>query len=240
MRVFTDTSSKFGRRRLMKNGALLGGSAVATGLFASPSIVLAQGARPEITHGVQTGDISANGAMLWSRADRPSRMLVDLATTESFSNARRVIGPAALEVGDYAAKLDLTGLPAGQRIFARVRFQDLQNLDVESTPVTASFTTAPPARRDGPADPARQHQLPARAQRHPFGDRARGSEIRAPHRPDQTILDASPRIDIEAREVREGHGENLSKDRARDVHGPWDGLISQLRRRAGLGEPARG
>lgn len=148
MRVFTDTSSKFGRRRLMKNGALLGGSAVATGLFASPSIVLAQGARPEITHGVQTGDISANGAMLWSRADRPSRMLVDLATTESFSNARRVIGPAALEVGDYAAKLDLTGLPAGQRIFARVRFQDLQNLDVESAPVTASFTTAPPARRE--------------------------------------------------------------------------------------------
>ena len=152
MRGFTVSSSKFGskigRRRFLHRGALLGGSAVAVGTFASPAIVLAQGARPQITHGLQTGDVSTNGAVLWSRADRPSRMLVDLATTESFSNPHRITGPAALEVGDYTAKLNLSGLPAGQRIFARVRFQDLQNLDVESEAVIGSFTTAPAARRE--------------------------------------------------------------------------------------------
>ena len=34
--------------------------------------------RPLITHGVQSGDVSANSAMVWARADRPSRMLVEV------------------------------------------------------------------------------------------------------------------------------------------------------------------
>jgi len=34
------------------------------------------GERPLITHGVQSGDVSARRAVVWARADRPSRMLV--------------------------------------------------------------------------------------------------------------------------------------------------------------------
>ena len=37
--------------------------------------------RPLITHGIQSGDVSTNSAMVWARADRPSRMLVEAATT---------------------------------------------------------------------------------------------------------------------------------------------------------------
>src|SRR2546430_15120582 len=40
--------------------------------------------RPRITHGIQSGDVSAGEAIVWARADRPARMLVELATTESF------------------------------------------------------------------------------------------------------------------------------------------------------------
>ncbi len=148
MRSITMTSSPIARRRFLRRSAMLGGSAMAAGLFAAPSIVVAQTARPQITHGLQTGDVSGDGAVLWSRADRPSRMLVDLATTESFANPHRIVGPAALEVGDFTAKMQLSGLPAGQRIFARVRFQDLQNLDIESEAVVGSFVTAPAARRE--------------------------------------------------------------------------------------------
>ena len=44
--------------------------------------------RPQITHGVQSGDVGADGGVVWARADRPSQMMVEVATTESFSNAR--------------------------------------------------------------------------------------------------------------------------------------------------------
>ncbi|MGB6860178.1 MAG: PhoD-like phosphatase N-terminal domain-containing protein, partial [Pseudolabrys sp.] len=40
--------------------------------------------RPVITHGLQSGDISTDSGVVWARADRPSRMLVEIATTDSF------------------------------------------------------------------------------------------------------------------------------------------------------------
>jgi alkaline phosphatase D len=44
--------------------------------------------RPLITHGVQSGDVSADSGVIWARADRPSRMLVEIATTDSFKDAQ--------------------------------------------------------------------------------------------------------------------------------------------------------
>ena len=44
--------------------------------------------RPLVTHGVQSGDVGADGGVVWARADRPSQMMVEVATTESFGNAR--------------------------------------------------------------------------------------------------------------------------------------------------------
>ena len=40
--------------------------------------------RPRITHGIQSGDVSLDCGVVWARADRPARMLVDIATTDSF------------------------------------------------------------------------------------------------------------------------------------------------------------
>src|SRR3972149_16852 len=70
------------------------------------------------------GDVGGGRAVIWSRADRASRMFVEYATTERFENARRVPGPSALETSDFTARLVLHDLPAGQRIFYRVLFQD--------------------------------------------------------------------------------------------------------------------
>jgi alkaline phosphatase D len=74
--------------------------------------------------------------------------LFGAATTESFQNSRRIIGPAAIEPTDFTARVDLNGLPAGQKIFYRVSFQDLENTKVSSEPVVGSFNTPPVARRD--------------------------------------------------------------------------------------------
>jgi alkaline phosphatase D len=90
---------------------------------------------------VTAGDVDLDRAIVWSRTDRAARLLVEYATTESFKDVRRVIGPAALEASDFTARVDLSGLPAGQRIFYRATFQSLYDLRVSSEPMDGTFTT---------------------------------------------------------------------------------------------------
>ena len=52
--------------------------------------------RPQMLQGIQIGDVTADAATIWSRADRESRMVVEWATTPRFQNAVRIEGPAAL------------------------------------------------------------------------------------------------------------------------------------------------
>src|SRR6201993_438293 len=104
--------------------------------------------RPAVTHGVQSGDVTADSGVVWARADRPSQMLVEVATTESFSNARALPPIAALPESDFTAKMLLENLPAGQDIFYRVKFRDLSHPDIVGEAVTGRFRTAPADRRD--------------------------------------------------------------------------------------------
>jgi alkaline phosphatase D len=115
---------------------------------AAPAIIISDKIRPQIPFGAQCGDVAADRAIIWSRSDRAARMIVEYSTTESFQNARRVIGPAALEPTDFTARVDLTELPAGQKIFYRITFQSLDDAKVFSEPVAGSFLTAPNAKRD--------------------------------------------------------------------------------------------
>jgi alkaline phosphatase D len=117
-------------------------------LARAPAIITSDTLRPVITSGIQSGDITASRAMVWSRCDRPARMIVEYSTTESFTSAQRITGPAALEPTDFTARTDLAGLPAGQQIFYRVTFQSLADGKVFSGPMTGSFRTAPAHRRD--------------------------------------------------------------------------------------------
>ena len=72
-------------------------------------------------------------------------MVVEYATTATFTDARRIVGPAALEPTDFTARVELTDLPAGQRIAYRVLFQDLTDLRTWSDPVVGHFQTPPAA-----------------------------------------------------------------------------------------------
>ena len=135
------------RRRVLRNGLLAGGAAVTAGLLARPAVVLAESARPKFTHGLQSGDVSAHGGLVWARADRPSRLLLEVATSESLANAQRLRGPAAIAASDFTAKMDLTDLPAGQDIFYRVQFEDLRDSQYLSEPLVGHFRTAPADRR---------------------------------------------------------------------------------------------
>jgi len=84
--------------------------------------------RPAMPYDVQSGNVAADRAVVWSRTDRPARMLVEYSTTASFRDARRIVGSAALADTDFTARVELGNLPGGQEIFYRIQFQDLSDL----------------------------------------------------------------------------------------------------------------
>ena len=94
-------------------------TAAATGAGLAMPYLSRAADRPQITHGVQSGDVGADGGVVWARADRPSQMMVEVATTESFKDARVLPPIAALPESDFTAKMLLENLPSGQDIFYR-------------------------------------------------------------------------------------------------------------------------
>jgi len=132
------------RAFLRAAGAAVGASRINTIFGQAPAIIGSQAARPSTAFGATAGDVDVDRAIIWSRTDRPSRLVVEYSTTESFAQTNRIVGPAALEATDFTARLDLASLPANQRIFYRVQFQSLSDLRVWSEPLIGSFTT--PAR----------------------------------------------------------------------------------------------
>ncbi|HMH96577.1 MAG TPA: twin-arginine translocation signal domain-containing protein, partial [Bradyrhizobium sp.] len=67
-------SRALSRRRFLSTAAATGAGAF--GVMAMPYLSRAAD-RPQITHGVQSGDVGADGGVVWARADRPSQMMVE-------------------------------------------------------------------------------------------------------------------------------------------------------------------
>ncbi len=103
--------------------------------------------RPRITHGIQSGDVSDGEAIVWARADRPARMLVELATTESFKTTFDSQFVDALPETDFTAKLLLEELPPGQEIYYRIALQDHAFPTIIGESQVGHFRTAPGERR---------------------------------------------------------------------------------------------
>src|SRR5215468_608438 len=95
--------------------------------------------RPMVSHGVQSGDVSVDSGMVWARADRPARMQIEIATTDSFKDVHQGVFVDALPESDLTAKALIEGLPAGQDVFYRIRFQDLSSPTVVGEPMVGRF-----------------------------------------------------------------------------------------------------
>lgn len=132
------------RRALLKS-AVASAAVNVIGGVAQPSVSWAPG-RVQISHGIQSGDVGDGSGVVWSRADRPSRMRVEIATTDSFRNIRSTVFVDALPESDFTAKALLENLPPDQDIFYRISFQDLSSA-VFGEPQIGRFRTPPSTRR---------------------------------------------------------------------------------------------
>lgn len=136
---------KVGRRKFLLRAASFG-TLAASGTIAKPFISRAAD-RPLITHGIQSGDISADGGMVWARTDRPARMIVEAATSDSFKDIHSAVAIDALPESDFTAKALIENVPPGQDVFYRIRFEDLAHPTVSGEPQVGHFRTAPNDRR---------------------------------------------------------------------------------------------
>ena len=134
------------RRRLLATSASAA-AMTALGGVAMPFISRASD-RPLVTHGVQSGDVDMDSGVIWARTDRPARMQVEIATTDTFRDVRQGVFVDALPQSDFTAKALLDDLPAGQDIFYRIRFQDHSAPAIMSEPVVGRFRTASRERRN--------------------------------------------------------------------------------------------
>src|SRR5262249_42614354 len=151
MKEANRSAKAIGRRSILKGAAVAAGSMVVGGRSwaqgQAPAVVPSDLRRPALPYGVQSGDVAGDRAIVWSKTDRPARLLVEYATNDAFRNARRITGPAALAETDFTARVDLSGLPAGQDIFYRVTSQDLADPRILTAPASGRFRTPPSAGR---------------------------------------------------------------------------------------------
>ncbi|MGB2571830.1 alkaline phosphatase D family protein [Micromonospora citrea] len=134
------------RRTLLRAG-LIAGAGVAGGALlgggASAAPAWRPAGRPVLTHGVQSGDVTADSALVWTRADRPGRMYVELSRRPDLRGARVLRGPVLDPSGDFTGRLRLRGLPSAERLHYRVRVESLDRHGLLSEPLRGSFATAP-------------------------------------------------------------------------------------------------
>jgi alkaline phosphatase D len=126
-------------------------SASAVGLVAASGLALPYysraNTRPSFTHGVQSGDVDTTSGMVWTRTDRPSRVMFEVSTTESFSGATKLAPLDATPESDFAVKRLLTDLASDQDIFYRMTAVDLSDVNAVSEPIVGRFKTAPASKR---------------------------------------------------------------------------------------------
>jgi alkaline phosphatase D len=129
------------RRQLLVRSAT---TAVVAGLGGLAKPYLSRAAdRPRIASGIASGDVSADSAVIWARADRPARMQVEYSTDESFRSIVGVGSSDALPDSDFTSRLLLERLPPGQDIFYRVRFENIAEAGTSGEAQFGHFRTAP-------------------------------------------------------------------------------------------------
>jgi alkaline phosphatase D len=146
-----NNQGKVSRRRFLLSSAITTTSIISADLLSksglaqvgAPANAISAQIRPQIPYGVASGDITVGNAVIWSRSDRPSRMIVDYDIDKEFWRVKRIIGPIVTEASDYTGRVNLSDLPPGKQIYYRIFFQDLNDRRIFSEAGLGTFRTAP-------------------------------------------------------------------------------------------------
>jgi alkaline phosphatase D len=145
----SDSPDLASRRSILRAAALAAGAtgaAATTGLYggrAAAAPLLVRTDRPALTLGVQSGDVRPGRALLWARADRPSRLVAEISRDPSFRKARTVRGPVVTPETDLTGTIALDGLPASTDLHYRIRAVDLHDHRAAGAPTVGRLRTAP-------------------------------------------------------------------------------------------------
>jgi alkaline phosphatase D len=112
------------RRQLLAATTAAGASLALPAATAAAAPNVVRRARPALTSGIASGDVTPDSAVVWSRTDRRSRLVVDLTSHGRFDHAIRLRGPVTSADDDFTAQLPLRGLRPGQRYDYRIGFED--------------------------------------------------------------------------------------------------------------------
>ena len=119
------------RRQFLRNSGLtlglgaLGSAPVSLASavgFPAPAIVASN--RPGLPLALQTGDPSWDGLVVWARADRAARLIVEYSLDPDFRRPVRLTGPVATQGTDFTSRLLLRGAIPGQDYYVRAAFEN--------------------------------------------------------------------------------------------------------------------
>jgi alkaline phosphatase D len=148
--------TELSRRTIVKGSVLAAAlaAAPATARAAAPASPTPSGIplvrnRLTLPSGIATGDVTADSAVLWSRASGPGRMLATLRAVDDGGAIvggrgafeRTVRGPRATQASDFTAKIHAGRLPANTRFALDISFEDEDGAAGET--ISGTFRTAP-------------------------------------------------------------------------------------------------
>lgn len=107
-------------------------------LFLSLSVGMPAAQDVVFTHGVASGDVRRDSAVLWTRVDRQAALLLDVCGDRNFVHEVRSALALATRSNDFTAKVEVTGLSPDTRYVYRWR-----PLRGSGQSVVGSFRTAP-------------------------------------------------------------------------------------------------
>ncbi|GAA1772985.1 alkaline phosphatase D family protein [Streptomonospora arabica] len=126
------------RRRVLGYGAVGLGAAALGGIPAAAPALARGRNRPKLTHGLQFGDPRHDGAVVWTRADRPARMVVEVSDRPDFRHSRTLRGPVLTPGADGTGRVRIRGLKPGAQAYVRVHAESGRN---DSGVLEGSFRT---------------------------------------------------------------------------------------------------
>lgn len=99
--------------------------------------------RPSLLTGCASGDVTSEGAMLWTRADQPARLWIELSQDPNFAvGVRRIDGGVADAVSDFNLKAWVDDLAPETEWHYRLSAESLETPGLFSNQLVGKFQTA--------------------------------------------------------------------------------------------------